>query len=88
MRVGCGVQGVRGGGEGSDRGVGLQFEVALVNVNAAHDFVLAEEQIKMLIDTLVLDGEGLLDFKGFFDDFDIIDTALGLADDDSGDDEM
>ena len=50
--------------------------------------MLAEEQIKMLIDTLVLDGEGLLDFKGFFDDFDIIDTALGLADDDSGDDEM
>ena len=62
--------------------------MALINVNAAHDFVLAEEQIKMLTDTLLLDADCMLDYKRFFDDFDIIDTALGLIEDDSEGDEM
>ncbi len=64
-----------------------QFEVALVNVNAARDFVLADEQIKLLIDTLQLDEEGMLNYKHFFDGFDVIDTALGLLDD-AEDDEL
>eukprot|EP00747_Dinoflagellata_sp_TGD_P017468 gnl/TRDRNA2_/TRDRNA2_125843_c0_seq1.p1 gnl/TRDRNA2_/TRDRNA2_125843_c0~~gnl/TRDRNA2_/TRDRNA2_125843_c0_seq1.p1 ORF type:complete len:486 (+),score=77.23 gnl/TRDRNA2_/TRDRNA2_125843_c0_seq1:3-1460(+) len=53
-----------------------QFGSAVKVVNDEHQ-LLTEEQLKILVETLTVDKDGLFDYREYFDSFEIVDTALG-----------
>ena len=40
--------------------------------------LLTGEQIDLLMETLSVDEDGRFDYNGYFDSFEILDTAMGM----------